>query len=54
MELKCLKWLDDVQQAAELIAQVTHGLSEADYQEHPDLRTAAEQSRADGWPSFGV
>ncbi len=44
MELKCLKWLDDVRQAAELIAQVTQGLSEADYLADRFLRCGIERN----------
>ncbi len=44
MELKCLKWLDDVHQAAELISQVTHGLSEADYLANRFLRCGVERN----------
>src|SRR2546427_718604 len=44
MELKCLKWLDDVRQAAELISQVTHGLSEADYLADRFLRCGVERN----------
>ena len=44
MELKCLKWLDDVRQAAELISQVTHDLSEADYLSDRFLRCGVERN----------
>lgn len=44
MELKCLKWLDDVRQAAELISKVTDGLSEADYLVDRFLRCGVERN----------
>ena len=44
MELKCLKWLDDVRQATELISQVTHGLSEPDYLANRFLRCGVERN----------
>ena len=44
MEPKCLKWLDDVWQAAELIQQVTHGITEADYLRDHFLRCGVERN----------
>lgn len=44
MELKCLKWLDDVWQATELIHQVTKGISEADYLRDRFLRCGVERN----------
>lgn len=44
MELKCLKWLDDVWQATELIQQVTKGISEADYLRDRFLRCGVERN----------
>ena len=44
MEPKCLKWLDDVWQAAELIQQVTHGITEADYLRDRFLRCGVERN----------
>ena len=44
MEPKCLKWLDDVWQAAGLIQQVTHGITEADYLRDRFLRCGVERN----------
>jgi uncharacterized protein with HEPN domain len=44
MEPKCLKWLDDVWQAAELIQQVTNGIAEADYLRDRFLRCGVERN----------
>lgn len=44
MELKCLKWLDDVRQATELISQVTYGLTESDDLANRFLRCGVERS----------
>ena len=44
MEPKCLKWLDDVWQAAELIQQVTKGINEADYRRDRFLRCGVERN----------
>lgn len=44
MELKCLKWLDDVWQATELIQQVTSGITEADYLRDRFLRCGVERN----------
>ncbi|TXT36134.1 MAG: hypothetical protein FD138_1087 [Planctomycetota bacterium] len=44
MEPKCLKWLDDVWQAAELIQQVTNGITEAGYLRDRFLRCGVERN----------